>query len=87
MPPRGTAEEVTPAVMDQLGAAVGLLRGKAPEQVEGFKAVVLGACDAVANASKGVAPEESAVIDQVRSALASGGPATPQGAPPPAPTA
>ena len=43
--------------------------------------------DAVANASKGVAPEESAVIDQVRSALASAGPATPQGAPPPAPTA
>lgn len=69
-PPRGTAEEVTRTVMDQLGAAVGLLQGKAPEQVEGFKAVVLGACDAVANASKGVAPEESAVIDQVRSALA-----------------
>lgn len=83
-PPRGSAQEVTAAVMNQLQAAVGILQGKAADQVEGFKAVVLEACNAVANASKGVAPEESAVIEQVRSALASGGPAAPEGTPPPA---
>jgi hypothetical protein len=37
--------------------------------------VVLEACDAVANASKGVDPAEATVIDQVRTALA-GAPAT-----------
>jgi hypothetical protein len=86
-PPRGSVEEVTRQILDQLSAAVGVLQGKAPEQVEPYKQVILSACDAVANASKGVAPQEQAAIDQIRQALASGGLAVPEGTPPPAPTA
>lgn len=86
-PPRGSAEEVTRQILNQLQAAVGVLQGKAPDQVEPYKQVILSACDAVANASKDVAPEEQAAIEQVRQALASGGPAVPEGTPPPAPTA
>ena len=70
-PPTGSsAEEVTSKVMSELSAAVGVLRAKAPEQLEGFQQVLLQACDAVAQASKGVAPEETAMIEKVRTALA-----------------
>jgi hypothetical protein len=74
-PPQGDAEQVTASVMDKLRSAVALLQAKAPDQVEPFRSVVLEACDAVANASKGVDPAEATVIDQVRTALA-GAPAT-----------
>lgn len=80
-PPTGNAEQVTETVMGQLRSAVELLEAKAPEQVEPFRAVVLEACDAVANASKGVDPAEAAVIDQVRTALAAA-PAAGEQAPP-----
>lgn len=74
-PPQGDAEQMTASVMDKLRSAVALLQAKAPDQVEPFRSVVLEACDAVANASKGVDPAEATVIDQVRTALA-GAPAT-----------
>ena len=68
-PPTGSPEQMAATVRQQLHAALDLLRAKVPEQVEPFRAVVLEACDAVAQASKGVAPAEAAVIDQVRTAL------------------
>ncbi len=85
MPPSGSsAQEVEAKILDGIGAAVGVLTAKAPEQVEPFRQVVLAGCDAVANASKGVAPEEAATIDRVRAALSSE-PTAP--APPGGPTA
>ncbi|XVX19949.1 hypothetical protein ACQP1U_16915 [Actinomycetota bacterium] len=69
-PPQGkSAEEVETAVLGNLSQAMTILKGKDPEQVEGFKNVILAACQAVADASKGVSPEEQAMIERVKGAL------------------
>lgn len=81
-PPHGSADQVQSSVMEQLGQAVRILQGKSPELLDGFRGVVLAACDAVADASKGVAPEEAAMIDQVKGALSGNGGTL---APPPVP--
>lgn len=72
--PKGSADEVAQHILESLQSAMTVLRTKAPEQAEGFSTVVLQACDAVANASKGVAPEEASAIQQIRQALGSTGP-------------
>ncbi|MCE1178167.1 MAG: hypothetical protein LWW86_03945 [Micrococcales bacterium] len=70
-PPQGkSAEEVETSVLGNLTQAMTILKGKDPEQVEGFKNVILAACQAVADASKGVSPEEQAMIERVKGALA-----------------
>lgn len=55
--------------MSALGSAMQALNAKAPEQAQGYKDVVLAACDQVAGASKGVSPEETAMIEKIRAAL------------------
>lgn len=64
-----TAEEVESAILGSLGRAVEVLRDKAPNQVDGFRNLVLTACDQVASASEGVVPAEAATIDRVKAAL------------------
>ena len=49
--------------------AVAILQQKGPDEVEGFKAIIVDACDKVAEASKGVAPAETEAIGKVKSAL------------------
>lgn len=69
-PPTGSSqEEVNGKILAELTAAMSVVRTKAPAEAEGYKQVILSACDAVANASGGVAPEEQAAVDQVRAAL------------------
>ena len=46
-----------------------ILQQKGPDEVEGFKAIIVDACDKVAEASKGVAPAETEAIGKVKSAL------------------
>ncbi|MGO0576972.1 hypothetical protein [Ornithinimicrobium panacihumi] len=88
-PPTGSREEVQQTVLSELGQSMQVLQAKAPQQAAGYRDVILAAADRVANASDGVAPEEQAMIEQIRGALG-GGAAAPGGAAgttPQAPTA
>ena len=69
-PPTGDAAAQEQAVMTGLTEAKALLAAKADGSAEAFAGVILEAAQAVADASDGVSPEEQAVIDKVRAALA-----------------
>jgi len=68
-PPVGTPEEIENSVLTSLQQAVAILHEKGPEEVEGFKELIVHACDKVAEASGGVSPAETEAIDKVKSAL------------------
>src|SRR5690606_19332327 len=72
-PPTGSPEQIEASTIDDLRQAVQVLEAKDPEHAQGFRDVVMAAADQVASASDGVAPEEQAVIDQIRTALTGGG--------------
>jgi len=67
--PKGSPAEVETAVLAQLQQAVAILQAKAPQDLDGYKAVIVAACDHVANASKGVAESETAAIAKVKGAI------------------
>lgn len=67
--PKGNPEEIDTAILTSVKQAVALLQQKGPDEVEGFKAVIVDACTKVAEASKGVAPAETEAIGKVKSAL------------------
>lgn len=69
LPPSGDAQAVEKRVLEQLGAAVALLKAKDSALADSFRNVVLEACDAVAEAAKGVSPEETAMVDRIKGAL------------------
>jgi len=71
-------------LLGQLSSAVQLLQSKAPEQVDGFRNVLLEACNAVADSSKGVSDDERSALDRVRAALGDGGTAAGGSTPAPA---
>jgi hypothetical protein len=71
-PPTGSSEEIERSVMQDLRSAMSVLQAKAPGTVGGYREVILAAADRVAGASDGVAPEETAVIEKIRSALSTG---------------
>ena len=50
-------------------ASVELLTAKSPDDVEPYRALVLGLADAVAQAKSGTSAVETAAIDQIREAL------------------
>ncbi|MEV0427196.1 hypothetical protein [Micromonospora sp. NPDC050495] len=68
--PRDSALEVEATVLPALGRAVRILRAKSPGDVAAYRSVVLAAADRVAQAHRGVAPAEAAVIEKIRQALA-----------------
>ena len=55
--------------IDALAGAVATLTQKAPDEVEPYRALVLDVANAAAGAKGGVAPEETAAIEQVKAAL------------------
>jgi hypothetical protein len=55
--------------IDALAGAVATLTQKAPDEVEPYRSLVLDVANAAAEAKGGVAPEESAAIDQIKAAL------------------
>lgn len=80
-PPTGSSmEEVEQKVLADLQTSVQQLSAN-PADAAGYRDVITAAVEAVAAASKGVAPAEQAVIDKIKAALAGGGQA-----PAPAPT-
>ncbi|WP_406067006.1 hypothetical protein [Micromonospora sp. NBC_01638] len=68
--PRDSQLEIESVVLPALRQAVRILGEKSPQDVEAYRSVVLTAADRVAGAHDGVAPAETAAIDQIRSALA-----------------
>lgn len=68
--PRDSQLEIESVVLPALGRAVRILREKSPADVEAYRSVVLTAADRVARAHDGVAPAETAAIEQIRGALA-----------------
>ena len=68
--PRDSQLEIESVVLPALCRAVRILREKSPADVDAYRSVVLTAADRVARAHAGVAPEEAAVIDRIRGALA-----------------
>ncbi|MFI7430495.1 hypothetical protein ACIBPB_26190 [Micromonospora sp. NPDC049836] len=68
--PRDSALEVEATVLPALGRAVRILLAKSPGDVAAYRSVVLAAADRVAQAHRGVAPAEAAVIEKIRQALA-----------------
>ena len=72
-PPAGAADDLEGAVLAQLASARDTLAANAPELLDGFRSVVLAACDATADASGGVSDAESTAIEKIRTILSAGG--------------
>ncbi|MEP7225672.1 MAG: hypothetical protein ABI783_12030 [Actinomycetota bacterium] len=62
-------KEVVEGTMNALGAAVAVLGGKAPDELEAYRSLVLDVANAVAEAKGGVKDEETAAIAKITSAL------------------
>jgi hypothetical protein len=61
--------EVESETLASLRSATELLAAKAPDEVEGYRQLVLGVADAVAAAKSGVEPGETAALDRIKDAL------------------
>jgi hypothetical protein len=68
--PSGPVSEVTASVLATIREATRILRDRAPGELDDYRAAVLTASDEVAKASRGVHPDEAAMIDRIRAALA-----------------
>lgn len=62
-------DRVRGETMEALRASIALLQAKAPDDVEGYRALVLGLDAAVAEAKGGTRPVETAMIEEIRSAV------------------
>ncbi len=65
-------KEVEQETLEALTAAVGILRQKAPDDVDEYGSFVLDVAESVAEAAKGVATGETAAIEKIRAALDAG---------------
>jgi hypothetical protein len=63
------ADDMEPATLSRVTAAVAILAEVAPDELDAFKALVLGVADAAAEAKNGIDEQESGAIDKVKSAL------------------
>jgi len=68
--PKGTPAEVEARTVALLGEAMSLLRAKAPQLVEGYRAMVLQSCRDAAAAADDTSTNESVVIAKIEAALA-----------------
>jgi len=65
-------DKVRGETMDALKSSVATLGAKAPDDLEAYRALVLGVSEAVAQAKGGEAPVEESMIAEIRSALGAG---------------
>ncbi|MBB1500643.1 hypothetical protein H5397_04225 [Propioniciclava sp. MC1683] len=70
LPEAQSPEEFDASVVPDLQAAVGVVAAKDPADAQALKDVVLAAAQQVAEASKGVSPEEQQAVEKIRAALA-----------------
>lgn len=66
-------EEMEQGTVAALQQAVAILTTKAPEDLPAYQALVLDVAQSVAEAAKGVSPQENAALEHVRAALESPG--------------
>jgi hypothetical protein len=64
-----SVEKVEGETLESLRAAVATLKAKAPDEVDAYRQLVLGAADHVANAKGGLADAEAAEIGKLEEAL------------------
>jgi hypothetical protein len=62
-------EKVEAETVEALRIAIAALESKAPDEVDAYKQLALGAAERVANAKSGLAPSETAAIERIREAL------------------
>jgi len=65
----GNPTDVSGAVIARVNEAVKIISGKAPEDLEGFKAFIIGVAKATAEAAKGTGPTEAQAISKLEAAL------------------
>lgn len=70
LPEAQSPEAFDASVVPDLQAALASVSAKDPADAEALKQVVLAAVQQVAEASKGVQPEEQQAVDRIRQALA-----------------
>ena len=66
-------EEVEQGTVAALEQAVAALGAKSPEDLPAYRQLVLEVAQSVAEAAKGVSPQESEALDRIRAALGSSG--------------
>jgi hypothetical protein len=66
-------EEVERSTVAALGQAVAILEAKSPDDLPAYRQLVLEVAQSVAEAAKGVSPQENQALDSIRTALGSGG--------------
>ena len=64
-------DEVEQSTVATIRQAVALLEAKSPEDLPAYRQLVLEVAQSVAEAAKGVSPEENQALDHVRAALGS----------------
>ena len=64
-----SAQEVEAEAVEALRSAISTLAAKAPDEVDTYRQLVLGAAAAVAEAKGAVKPGETAAIDTIREAV------------------
>jgi hypothetical protein len=64
-------EEVEQSTVATLGRAIAALEAKSPEDLPAYKQVVLEVAQSVAEAAKGVSPQENQALERIRAALGS----------------
>ena len=67
-----SAEEVETETLDSLRTATAALASKAPEELDGYRQLVLGVAERVANAKSGVSENETAAIEKIKQAVGAG---------------
>jgi hypothetical protein len=66
-------EEVEQSTVAALGKAVAALEAKSPEDLPAYRQLVLDVAESVAEAAKGVSPQENQALDRIRAALGATG--------------
>jgi hypothetical protein len=59
-------QEVEGETLDALRSATEILTAKAPEELDAYRALVLGVADQAANAKGGLSPEEAAALEKIK---------------------
>jgi hypothetical protein len=66
-------QEIEQSTVATLQQAVAVLEAKSPEDLPAYRQFVLDVAQSVAEAAKGVSPQENQALDRIRSALSSSG--------------
>jgi hypothetical protein len=66
-------EEIEQSTVATLGKALAALDAKSPEDLPAYRQLVMDVAQSVAEAAKGVSPQENQALDRIRAALGANG--------------